>query len=94
MKFFDNFFATFQAAPKMMAVKAEEEEEELVDPQETLRIKYRESDDCKKHLVKLETCNERVGSRSKTAETCWEEVLDLYHCVDHHVAHHLFQKLK
>ncbi|RWS25181.1 cytochrome b-c1 complex subunit 6-like protein [Leptotrombidium deliense] len=74
-------------------VKAEEEEEELVDPQEVLR------EDCtKKHCMKLkeklEQCNNRVNSKKQTSESCFEEVIDLFHCVDHCVAETLFSKLK
>lgn len=43
---------------------------------------------------KLNTCNDRVNSRTKTEETCLEEILDYVQCVDHCVAHTLFSKLK
>ena len=70
-----------------------DEEPELVDPQEVLREKCRSSK-CDKYKVKLDTCNDRVNSRTQTAETCYEELLDLFHCVDHCAAKELFQKLK
>ena len=72
---------------------AEEEEEELVDQQVVLR------EECSKHHCqgyedKLKTCNDRVNSRSQTAETCMEEIIDLMHCVDHCASKTLFSKLK
>ena len=73
--------------------RCEDEEPELVDPQETLRAECK-AQKCDKYRVKLETCNERVNSRSQTTESCYEELLDLFHCVDHCVAKNLFSKLK
>lgn len=69
------------------------EEEELVDPQTVLRDECR-AKHCDKYNVKLETCNERVRSRKKTAETCYEELLDLFHCVDHCAGKEILKKLK
>lgn len=75
-------------------VKCEEEEEpELVDPQETIREQCKEHH-CEKYVAKLESCNERVSSRKKTTETCFEELLDLFHCVDHCASEKLFAQLK
>ena len=76
-------------------VKCEEEEEapELVDPQETIREECKEHH-CEKYVAKLESCNDRVNSRTKTAETCFEELLDLFHCVDHCASQKLFAQLK
>jgi hypothetical protein len=37
-------------------------------------------------LEKLNTCNSRVSSKTKTAETCVEEMIDYMHCVDHCVS--------
>ena len=75
-------------------VKCEEEEEpELVDPLDTAREKCQEHH-CEKYRVKLDTCNDRVNSRSKTAETCFEELLDLFHCVDHCASEKVFHQLK
>lgn len=53
----------------MPVVRAEEEEEELVDPQQTLREQCVEHH-CDRYKVRLDTCNDRVNSRSKTTETC------------------------
>lgn len=43
---------------------------------------------------KYQACNDRVNSRSKTTETCIEELFDYIHELDHCVAHSLFSKLK
>ena len=54
--------------------------------QETIREKCRETPQCTKVKEILDTCNERVASRKETEETCFEEVLDYMHCVDHCVS--------
>ncbi|KAJ8964965.1 hypothetical protein NQ314_004482 [Rhamnusium bicolor] len=85
--FFDKFIS------KLPVVKAQEEEE-LEDPQQTLRDKCRETEHCK-HLAELyETCNDRVRSRTRTTETCTEELFNLLHAIDHCVTPELFSKLK
>jgi ubiquinol-cytochrome c reductase subunit 6 len=78
-----------------LTVKASEEEEseELIDPQQVLREECTEKK-CTAYESKLKECNDRVNSRSKTAESCMEEVIDFMHCVDHCVAKTLFSKLK
>ncbi|XP_066257624.1 cytochrome b-c1 complex subunit 6, mitochondrial [Euwallacea similis] len=88
--FFDRFF------PKLPTVKAQEDEEEadLVDPQAVLREKCSETSHCKSLAEKYQACNDRVRSRSQTAETCVEELFDLLHAVDHCVTAELFTKLK
>jgi len=70
------------------------EEEELKDPYETLRTQCRATAKCTTLGEKLQSCNDRVESRSKTAETCMEEVIDFFHCVDHCAAKTLFDHLK
>ncbi|XP_050444641.1 cytochrome b-c1 complex subunit 6, mitochondrial [Cataglyphis hispanica] len=76
-------------------VKADEgEEEELVDPQKVLREQCSQEVKCSNLQEKLNTCNDRVNSRSNTEETCLEELLDYVQCVDHCVAKTLFSKLK
>merc|ERR1711963_346228 len=73
--------------PKLKA--EEEEEEELVDPQ--VEIKERcTTEYCQKYVDKLEECNSRVQGKSKTTETCYEGVLDFYHCMDHHASPETF----
>nr|XP_040565825.1 cytochrome b-c1 complex subunit 6, mitochondrial-like [Lepeophtheirus salmonis]XP_040565826.1 cytochrome b-c1 complex subunit 6, mitochondrial-like [Lepeophtheirus salmonis]ACO11962.1 Cytochrome b-c1 complex subunit 6, mitochondrial precursor [Lepeophtheirus salmonis] len=69
--------------PKVKAEEEEEEEEEeLVDP--AVEIKERcKTQACTSYVTRLETCNDRVNSKSKTSETCLEEIMDLVHCIDH-----------
>ncbi|XP_033331660.1 ubiquinol-cytochrome c reductase 11 kDa subunit [Megalopta genalis] len=75
-------------------VKAEDGEDELIDPQKILRERCALKDYCKQLHEKLNTCNDRVNSRTKTEETCLEELIDYVECVDHCVAEKLFSKLK
>ncbi|GAB1601187.1 cytochrome b-c1 complex subunit 6, mitochondrial-like [Argonauta hians] len=91
MKFLDTIYAS--EATEEPEAEEEEEEEDLVDEHDTLRDKCRENK-CAKYQEKLDTCNDRVNSRSKTAETCTEELMDLFHCVDYCAAKTLFSKLK
>ncbi|XP_019869917.1 cytochrome b-c1 complex subunit 6, mitochondrial-like [Aethina tumida] len=86
------FFEKF--LPKLPVVKAQEEEEELVDPQQVLRDNCRETEHCKHLAEKYQACNDRVLSKSQTTETCVEELFDLLHAVDHCVTKDLFSKLK
>lgn len=70
-----------------------EEEQEVIDPQEELREECKEKK-CSSYQTKLQDCTDRVNSRKKTSETCFEEVIDLMHCVDHCAAKTLFSRLK
>ncbi|XP_069943871.1 cytochrome b-c1 complex subunit 6, mitochondrial isoform X1 [Cherax quadricarinatus] len=72
----------------------EEEEEDLVDPIDGMKEACGNSGHCIELNEKLSTCNERVTSRTKTEETCSEELFDYLHCVDHCLAKNLFKKLK
>lgn len=78
------------------SVKADEpEEEELVCPQEALREDCKVKDGHVEHLLsRYAECNDRVNSKSKTAETCEEELFDYIHALDHCVAKTLWSKLK
>ncbi|KAG8238892.1 hypothetical protein J437_LFUL015177 [Ladona fulva] len=77
------------------SVKAQdEEEEELVDPQQTLREECAAQKTCMALQEKLTECNDRVNSRSRTAEICNEELFDYLHCVDACVSKRLFSFLK
>ncbi|XP_046920098.1 testis-specific serine/threonine-protein kinase 4 [Dermatophagoides farinae] len=76
--------------PKVHA--EEEEEEELVDPMNVLRERCT-TEHCQSLKDKYEACNDRVNSKSATAENCFEEIVDFLHCVDHCVAPKLFSKL-
>ena len=76
------------------AAPEEEEEEELEDIQDKLKDACRETKECIKAKEIYDSCATRVNSRSKTEETCHEEMMDYMHCVDHCVAKTLFSKLK
>ncbi|KAG5674002.1 hypothetical protein PVAND_003995 [Polypedilum vanderplanki] len=73
-------------------VKAEEEE--LVDPQTELRAKCAEDHHTAQLFARYQQCNDRVNSRTKTAETCTEELFDYLHHLDHCVAKTLMSRLK
>lgn len=57
-----------------------------MDPQEVLKEKCAELPKCSKMRDELETCNDRVNSKSSTTETCTQELFDFIHCVDHCVS--------
>ncbi|XP_075219558.1 cytochrome b-c1 complex subunit 6, mitochondrial-like [Lycorma delicatula] len=76
------------------SVSAQEPDEELVDPQVTLKEKCGDSTHCAHLKEKLDACTDRVNSRTKTDETCVEELFDFIHCVDHCVSKSLFSLLK
>lgn len=74
---------------------AVEEEEEMVCPQEKIRDECRAKDHHVAELLqKYNDCNERVGAKTKTSETCEEELFDYIHALDHCVAKTLWKKLK
>ncbi|CAG9791437.1 unnamed protein product [Diatraea saccharalis] len=75
-------------------VKAEEEEEEMVDPQTTLREQCSQKQDAQNLWGRYQQCNDRVNSRSNTAETCEEELIDYLHVLDKCVTKDLFSRLK
>ncbi|XP_023323203.1 cytochrome b-c1 complex subunit 6, mitochondrial [Eurytemora carolleeae] len=77
----------------LKAEEEEEEEEDLVDPAATLKEECAETK-CASYKARLDECNERVLSKAKTSETCFEEILDFYHCVDHCAAPKIFQHVK
>ncbi|XP_049793285.1 cytochrome b-c1 complex subunit 6, mitochondrial [Schistocerca nitens] len=72
----------------------EEEEQELVDPQQSLKEQCGEEKKCAALYERYQACNDRVNSRSKTTETCTEELFDYLHCVDVCVGKQLFKFLK
>ncbi|XP_069684020.1 cytochrome b-c1 complex subunit 6, mitochondrial-like [Periplaneta americana] len=80
--------------PVIPSVKAQDEDEELVDPQQTLREQCHELKKCSDLHEKYTACNDRVNSRSKTTEICSEELFDYLHCIDACVSKTLFSKLK
>merc|ERR1711973_372019 len=76
-------------------VKAEDEDEEdLVDPAVEIKEACASSEACAKYKSRLDECNERVTSKGETTETCLEEMLDFYHCMDHCAGDKIFAKLK
>lgn len=91
---FRDFFSKIASFPAVRAEEEQEEEQEVVDHQAVLR----ESCATKGHITQLyekyQACNDRVNAKSKTTETCMEELFDYYHELDHCVAHDLWPKLK
>merc|ERR1711935_426329 len=71
----------------------EEDEEDLVDPHDTVREQC-VTDHCAAIKTRLEECNARVESKNSTTETCFEEILDFYHCIDHCSSKIIMSKLK
>merc|ERR1712179_776798 len=71
----------------------DEDEEDLVDPHELVREDCTK-DHCAAVKARLDECNARVESKSATTETCFEEILDFYHCVDHCASKIILTKLK
>ena len=61
-----------------------------MDPATAIKEACAESH-CTSYKAKLDECNDRVKSKNKTTETCFEEILDFYHCVDHCAASSIFQ---
>merc|ERR1712179_103089 len=89
-----SFFSSFveMIVPKLRAEEEEDEpeeepeeepeaEEDLVDPHDTVREDCAK-DHCAAVKARLDECNARVESKSSTTETCFEEILDFYHCID------------
>ncbi|XP_032835941.1 cytochrome b-c1 complex subunit 6, mitochondrial-like [Petromyzon marinus] len=79
------------ASPEPEPVE-EEEEEDVVDPRDA--VIERCTRGCESLKAELSSCEARVSSRTRTQETCAQELLDLIHCQDHCVSKHLFSKLK
>merc|ERR1712080_484969 len=71
----------------------EEDEEDLIDPHEVVREECA-TDHCQAVKARLDECNARVESKSATTETCFEEILDFYHCIDHCASKIILSKLK
>ena len=71
----------------------EEDEEDLIDPATAIKEGCAESQ-CSSAKARLDDCNDRVTGKSKTTETCFEEILDFYHCVDHCAASQIFQNVQ
>lgn len=71
----------------------EEDEEDLIDPATEIKEKCAENK-CSKYKERLDICNERVLNKTKTSETCFEEILDFYHCVDACAGEEIFKHVK
>ena len=85
-------------------------QEDLVDPATVIKEKCAETDCTKykerldecNNRVKIVNQLEyqpglppvQVQSKNKTTETCFEEILDFYHCVDHCAANEIFKVVK
>eukprot|EP00055_Hartaetosiga_balthica_P016334 m.102948 g.102948 ORF g.102948 m.102948 type:complete len:99 (-) comp9087_c0_seq1:1134-1430(-) len=98
MSFLDKLFesVTVWAEPEEPEEEEEEEEEEDEEELEDPLVEIREQcgEKCQKFKEELVKCEERVNSKSKTEETCLQELFDFLHCVDHCVSHKLFDHLK
>ena len=64
--------------------------QDLIDPATAIKEACAENH-CTAYKAKLDECNDRVRSKNKTTETCFEEILDFYHCVDHCAAQDVFK---
>ena len=86
---------TDKLVPKVRADDEEEEEEEedLIDPAVAIKESCADNS-CGSLKARLDECNERVSSKTKTSETCMEEIIDFYHCVDHCAAKEIFKHVK
>merc|ERR1712226_1451018 len=80
--------------PRVKAEEEEEDEEDLVDPAVEIKEDCANSAACISSKERLDACNERVNSKENTEETCLEEILDFYHCMDHCAGPKIFSKLK
>jgi len=56
-----------------------------------IKEKCGESKECSALKEILNTCTDRVSSKSATTETCVQELNDYLHCVDHCVSHFLLK---
>jgi len=89
----DKFIPSVKAEDEDEPEEEEEDEEDLVDPAVEIKEKCSE-DHCTKYKNRLDECNDRVTSKNNTTETCLEEILDFYHCVDHCAGDKIFAVLK
>merc|ERR1711915_219630 len=89
-----NLFTTVKAEEDDEPEEEEEEDEEdLVDPATAIKEACADNH-CTSYKARLDECEERVKSKNKTTETCFEEILDFYHCVDHCAAQDIFKHVK
>lgn len=67
--------------------------DEIVDPLVARREECSKKDKCQALKIRLDKCAARA-SKPNSEESCFEEAIDLVHCVDHCAMHGLFSKLK
>ncbi|KAG8295571.1 uncharacterized protein LOC124362321 [Homalodisca vitripennis] len=79
---------------KLLQGEGSGNDDEVVDPQDTLKEKCGQSNDCAKLAEILNECNDRVNSKEKTNETCEQELYDFVECVAACVSKDLFKFLK
>merc|ERR1711881_819522 len=89
----DKFIPSVKTDEEEEEEEEEEDEEDLIDPAVEIKEKCAE-DHCIKYKNRLDECNDRVTSKENTTETCLEEILDFYHCVDHCAGDKIFAKVK
>ncbi|CAK8680746.1 unnamed protein product [Clavelina lepadiformis] len=64
------------------------------DPMDEVKELCNNSSACKGYRVELDSCTDRVSSRSQTEEHCTQELFDFLHCSDKCVANKLFSNIK
>lgn len=95
-----NFFSKFMKPifPKLAAAENCNDDKcddgELVDPHEELMEKCRQQSKIKNLVDRYDECAERVSSKTKTTETCIEELMDMMHAIDECVTPLLWPRLK
>ncbi|XP_072023578.1 cytochrome b-c1 complex subunit 6, mitochondrial-like [Amphiura filiformis] len=80
--------------PEEEEEEEEEDEEDLEDPRDAIVEACQNGHHCESLKAVLDTCTERVNSKSKTEETCTQELFDFMHCVDHCSSEKIFAKVK
>merc|ERR1711973_579703 len=90
----DKFIPRVKAEEEDEPEEEEEDEEDLVDPAVQIKEDCANSAACISSKERLDACNERVNSKENTEETCLEEILDFYHCMDHCAGPKIFANLK
>ena len=69
----------------------EEDEEEVSDQKPSIEAKCQATTKCARLLVEYKACAERIEAKGEG--TCTGQYMDLAGCIDHCVAHNLFDKL-
>merc|ERR1711872_153044 len=79
---FEKFIVKASEEEEEEEEEEEGEEEEPVDLHEVWFEECKNSSKCSNLKGVLDECSERVKGKSKTTETCFEELIDLIHCAD------------